>query len=39
MNKLPKLYHDKQYEILNFALNNDYFMLINHGDKRTGKTI
>ena len=39
MNKLPKLYHDKQYKILNFALNNDYFMLINHGAKRTGKTI
>lgn len=39
MNKLPKLYHDKQYKILNFALNNDFFMLINHGAKRTGKTI
>ena len=39
MNKLAKLYHDKQYSVLEYALNNDYFMLINHGAKRTGKTI
>lgn len=37
--KLDKLYHKKQQEVLNFAVNNDFFMLINHGAKRTGKTI
>ncbi|WP_164690250.1 PBSX family phage terminase large subunit [Paraclostridium sordellii] len=36
---LNDLYHDKQLEVLNFAMTNDYFMLINHGAKRTGKTI
>lgn len=36
---LNDLYHDKQLEVLNFAMANDYFMLINHGAKRTGKTI
>lgn len=36
---LNDLYHDKQLEVLNFAMVNDYFMLINHGAKRTGKTI
>ncbi|HGM3360881.1 TPA: terminase family protein, partial [Clostridioides difficile] len=36
---IDKLYHSKQLEVLNFALNNDYFMLINYGAKRTGKTI
>lgn len=36
---LNNLYHDKQLEVLNFAMTNDYFMLINHGAKRTGKTI
>ncbi|CEN21182.1 PBSX family phage terminase large subunit [Paraclostridium sordellii] len=36
---LSDLYHDKQLEVLNFAMTNDYFMLINHGAKRTGKTI
>lgn len=38
-NKLKALYHDKQYEVLEHALNHDFFMLINHGAKRTGKTI
>lgn len=33
------LYHKKQQEVMKFAMNNDYFMLINHGAKRTGKTI
>lgn len=33
------LYHPKQQKVMNFAMNNDYFMLINHGAKRTGKTI
>lgn len=36
---MDKLYHKKQQEVMRFALNNDYFMLINHGAKRTGKTI
>lgn len=36
---LNNLYHKKQLEVLNFAMTNDYFMLINHGAKRTGKTI
>lgn len=36
---ISNLYHTKQQEVLKFALNNDYFMLINHGAKRTGKTI
>lgn len=36
---LNDLYHGKQLEVLNFAMTNDYFMLINHGAKRTGKTI
>ena len=36
---LNDLYHEKQLEVLNFAMTNDYFMLINHGAKRTGKTI
>jgi PBSX family phage terminase large subunit len=36
---LTDLYHDKQLEVLNFAMTTDYFMLINHGAKRTGKTI
>ncbi|HAT4309287.1 TPA: PBSX family phage terminase large subunit [Clostridium perfringens] len=36
---LNDLYHDKQLEVLKFAMTNDYFMLINHGAKRTGKTI
>lgn len=33
------LYHPKQLEVMKFAMTNDYFMLINHGAKRTGKTI
>lgn len=36
---ISNLYHLKQQEVLKFALNNDFFMLINHGAKRTGKTI
>ncbi|WP_231311185.1 PBSX family phage terminase large subunit [Clostridioides difficile] len=36
---IDELYHSKQLEVLDFALNNDYFMLINYGAKRTGKTI
>lgn len=37
--KMDNLYHKKQQKVLKFALNNDFFMLINHGAKRTGKTI
>lgn len=36
---LDELYHQKQQEVLDFTINNDYFMLINSGAKRTGKTI
>ncbi|EOU1669117.1 PBSX family phage terminase large subunit [Clostridium perfringens] len=36
---LKELYHPKQLEVMKFAMTNDYFMLINHGAKRTGKTI
>lgn len=36
---LNDLYHPKQLEVMKFAMTNDYFMLINHGAKRTGKTI
>ena len=36
---LNDLYHKKQQEAMKFAMTNDYFMLINHGAKRTGKTI
>lgn len=39
MSRLAKMYHEKQRNVLKFALNNDFFMLINHGAKRTGKTI
>ena len=36
---LNNLYTPKQLDTFRFAVNNDYFMLINHGAKRTGKTI
>lgn len=36
---LDKLYSPKQQEVLRFAFNHDFFMLINHGAKRSGKTI
>lgn len=36
---ITDLYHEKQIEVLRYAMNEDYFMLINHGAKRTGKTI
>ncbi len=39
MSKLNKLYTDKQIEILRETQKRDWFMLINHGAKRTGKTI
>ena len=36
---LDRLYSPKQQEVLRFAANNDFFMLINHGAKRSGKTV
>ena len=36
---LSDLYTQKQLDTFRFAVNNDYFMLINHGAKRTGKTV
>lgn len=36
---LDQLYSPKQQEVLRFAANNDFFMLINHGAKRSGKTV
>lgn len=36
---LNDLYSQRQQEVLRFAMNNDYFMLINHGAKRSGKTV
>lgn len=39
MAKLDKLYSPKQQEVLRYALTHDFFVLINHGAKRSGKTI
>ena len=36
---LDDLYSPRQQDVLQFAMNNDYFMLINHGAKRSGKTV
>ena len=36
---INELYSPKQQEVLNFAFNTDFFMLINHGAKRSGKTV
>lgn len=36
---LSSLYTPKQLDTFKFAVNSDYFMLINHGAKRTGKTV
>lgn len=36
---LNNLYTPKQLDTFKFAVNSDYFMLINHGAKRTGKTV
>lgn len=36
---MDKLYTDKQLRILKDTKRQDWFMLINHGAKRTGKTI
>lgn len=39
MSKLSILYTEKQIQILKDTQKRDWFMLINHGAKRTGKTI
>lgn len=39
MSRINELYSDLQQEVLRFSVNNDFFMLINHGAKRSGKTI
>lgn len=39
MSKLSRLYTEKQIQILKDTQKRDWFMLINHGAKRTGKTI
>lgn len=39
MSNLDALYTKKQQEVLDFYYNHDFFMLINHGAKRTGKTV
>lgn len=39
LNKLHAIYTPKQQEIYRRCVNDDFFMLINHGAKRTGKTI
>lgn len=37
--KLKKLYTEKQIEILSRAVKNDWFLMINHGAVRAGKTV
>lgn len=39
LNKLDRIYTKKQQEIYRRCVNDDWFVLINHGAKRTGKTI
>lgn len=36
---LNNIYTSKQIEVLKATRNNDWFMLINHGAKRSGKTV
>ncbi|HEP1818083.1 TPA: PBSX family phage terminase large subunit, partial [Streptococcus suis] len=35
---IDRLYHDKQLSILKRALREDWYMMINHGAVRAGKT-
>ena len=37
--QLNTLYSPKQQEVLDFAVNNSFFLLINGGAKRSGKTV
>ena len=39
MIRLKEIYTDKQIEILRKTQSQDWFMLINHGAKRSGKTV
>lgn len=39
MTRLKEIYTDKQIEILRKTWSQDWFMLINHGAKRSGKTV
>ena len=39
MTRLQEFYTDKQIEILRKTQSQDWFMLINHGAKRSGKTV
>lgn len=39
MSRLKEIYTDKQIEILRKTWSQDWFMLINHGAKRSGKTV
>src|SRR5699024_9346203 len=39
MSNVNKIYTDKQQEIYKRCISSDWFILINHGAKRTGKTI
>lgn len=39
MSKLDKLYTKKQQKVLKATHDKDWFMLINHGAKRSGKTV
>lgn len=36
---IDRIYHAKQQQVLRRAMGGDYFMLINHGAKRSGKTV
>lgn len=36
---IDRIYHAKQQQVLQRAMGDDYFMLINHGAKRSGKTV
>lgn len=39
MKGIDSLYSKLQQDVLKFSVNNDFFMLINHGAKRSGKTV
>lgn len=39
MKGINSLYSPKQQEVLRFSFTHDFFMLVNHGAKRSGKTV
>ena len=39
MRGIDTLYSSLQQEVMKFTIKNDFFMLINHGAKRSGKTV